>query len=122
MKDWLTRWRLKRIIAALSRATEFGLREGVINFAEAMSITHSLMAGEKQDKTATITVKRKDLTEFITYMTRLHNAKLSLLQRARIGLATLTMSAEEVLGESPEDLINREKPKAQSGRRIHIIK
>lgn len=72
----------------------------------------------KKDTPITINCTRYQLDVFISYMTRLHRSKLSLLQRATIGLATLAMADKTALGETPEEYVAREKPKAKSHKVI----
>lgn len=114
IQDWLSRWRLKRIILALQYATEYGLKKEVLNFANALEATSAMARGTKRDQIVTITCEREELDCFISYMTRLHTSKLSLLHRARIGLATLAVKASHVLGEAPAELVERELPQAKS--------
>lgn len=121
MKDWLTRWRLKRIIAALSFATDYGLRKGVADFAQSLEATALMSQGAKKNAQLTITVEKQQLTEFITYMTRLHSSKLSLWHRARIGLATLMLKDEAVLGEKALEFMQREFPKSKSRKDDNVI-
>jgi hypothetical protein len=114
MKDWLTRWRLKRIIVALQYATGFGLKQEVVNFVHSLEATSTMARGTKRAQQVTITCEREDLDCFISYMTRLHTSKLSLLHRTRIGLTTLVLNAKHVLGEEPMEFMKREFPKSKS--------
>lgn len=119
--NWLTRWRLKRIIAALSLATDYGLKPEVMEFAQSMEATSRMAAGSKKDQEVTLLCTRYQLDCFITYMTRLHTSKLSLWHRARIGLATLVLKDKLVLGEDPLEFIAREFPKSKSSADDKII-
>jgi hypothetical protein len=121
IQDWLTRWRLKRIILALQYATEFGLKQEVGNFANALEATAMMARGTKRDQQVTIICTRTELDVFISYMTRLHTSKLSLLHRARIGLATLAVTASHALGEDPDEFVKRERPQAKSSSDDHKI-
>ena len=126
-QNWLSRWRLRRIIAALSYATDYGLRKEVKEFAESLEATSMMTRGisMKKDTPVTINCTRYQLDIFITYMTKLHSSKLSLWHRARIGLATLAMADKNVLGETPEEFVARELPKAKSSkddRHIQLLK
>ncbi len=123
LQNRLSRWRLRRIIAALSYATDYGLKKEVKEFAESLEATSMMLRGSsmKKDTPVIINCTREQLDSFITYMTRLHNSKLSLWHRARIGLATLVFSDRYVLGESPEDFIRREFPLAKSAKKKRII-
>lgn len=116
IQHWLARWRLKRIIAALARATDHGLREEVVQFARSLEATEMISRGCKKDQPVMITAEREQLAAFITYMTRLHTSKLSLLLRARIGLATLMVSDKYILGESVDEFIEREFGKAKRSK------
>lgn len=112
----LARWRLKRVIKALDYAMDRGLRPAVRNFASSLEATALMTQGHKKDTTVMISVTRAELNEFIHYMTRLHSAKLSLWHRARIGLATLALSDIQVLGEAPQEFVDRELPKAKHAK------
>lgn len=116
MKHWIRIWRLKRIIEALNYATKYGLKKEVGNFASALEATALMARGTKRDQDVTISVKRADLDSFIAYMTRLHTSKLSLLHRARIGLATLVMSSKGLLGETAEEFYTREVHQTKSSK------
>jgi len=125
--NWLSRWRLRRIIAALKHATDYGLKPEVAGFAKSLEATSMMTRGisMKKDTPVTIQCTKDELDVFISYMTRLHSSKLSLWQRARIGLATLALKDKYVLGEEPEDFVAREFPNAKSSKddkRIQLIK
>ena len=83
------------------------------SFEEASEL---ISQGCKKGQVLTITVKREELTAFITYMTRLHSAKLSLLLRAKIGLAMLMVSNRHVLGEPVDEFIEREFGKVKRSK------
>lgn len=123
IQNWLSRWRLRRIITALSYATDHGLKVEVKEFAESLEATSMMTRGisMKKDTPVTINATREQLDSFITYMVRLHSSKLSLGLRACIGLATLATSDKRALGESPEDFIKRELPKAKSSADDRLI-
>ena len=125
--NWLSRWRLRRIVLALHRATSAGLKPAVVRFAESLEATSMMTRGMsmKKDTPVTITATREELDTFIAYMMHLHSSKLSLLYRAKIGLATLALGDKIVLGETPEEFVKREKPKAKSSKddkRIQLIR
>lgn len=113
---WRNKWRLRRIIVALAHACEYGLRPQVVEFARSLEATENMSRGAKNSQLVTITCEREELTTFITYMTRLHSSKLSLLLRARIGLATLMVSDKYVLGEPVEEFIEREFGKTKRSK------
>lgn len=119
--NWLSRWRLKRIIAALHFATGYGLRPEVVDFVQALEATSHMARGNKKNMEVKISCTREQLDSFITYMHRLHTSKLSLWHRARIGLATLTLKATHVLGETPEDFVSREFPKSKSSKDDKVV-
>lgn len=121
LSNWLTRWRLRRIIKALSLATGYGLRPRVFDFAQSLEATALMARGHKKDQELIVTTKYADLNEFVNYMTRLHSSKLSLWHRARIGLATLAMSDTNALGEPPEEFVKRELPKTKSSKDDNVI-
>jgi len=133
MKSWYRRWMLKRIIMALRVATEeHGLKPEVMAFAGAMEATHSMAAGAKNAQQVTITCTKKELGVFLSYVIQLHNSKLSLLTRARIGLVALLVDAGKLMprdadGEHEEilDFAHREFSGAKSSKdekRIQLIK
>lgn len=98
MKAWYRRWMLKRIIMALQIATEeHGLKKEVVAFAGNLEATHAMASGQKKDAMVTLTCTKKELGVFLSYMIQLHNSKLSLLTRARIGLVTLLVDAKKLM-------------------------
>lgn len=103
MKSWYRRWMLKRIIMALRVATEeHGLKKEVVAFAGMMEATNSMAAGEKNSAMLTMTCTKKELGVFLSYMIQLHNSKLSLLTRARIGLVTLLVDARRLMPKNED--------------------
>ena len=119
-QNWLARWRLRRIIVALHHATDHGLKREVQEFARSLEAT-SMMTRSlslKKDTPIVVSAELDQLNCFVAYMTRLHQSKLSLLYRARIGLATLAMADEHIIGETPKDFIRKEFPKSKSGKMI----
>lgn len=119
--NFLTRWRMRRIVAALAHATNHGMRPAVKGFAEALEATALMSQHGKKDAEVTIRCTRRELNEFVTYMTKLHVAKQSLLIRARIGLAVLCMSDKWVLGESPEEVIAKESQTVKHSKDDNVI-
>ena len=98
MKAWYRRWMLKRIIMALQIATEeHGLKKEVVSFAGTMEAVHAMAGASKNDSMVTLTCTKKELGVFLSYMIQLHNSKLSLLTRARIGLVTLLVDAKKLM-------------------------
>ena len=125
MKDMHKRWQLRRIILALEEATKRGLRKEVRSFAGALEATSLMARGNKRDSMVTITVTREELDSFITYMHELHVSKLSLMQRAKIGLVTLLMNDKKLFGENPLNFAKREFKASKSSKadnRIQLIK
>jgi len=119
--NWLTRWRMRNIVAALATATNQGLRPGVKGFAEALEATALMSQHGKKDAPVTIQCTRRELNEFVSYMTALHVAKQSLLIRARIGLAVLCMTDKQILGKDPADLVEREKTNTKHSKDDNVI-
>lgn len=115
-QHWLNKWRLKRIIMALAYACNYGLRPQVVEFARSLEATENMSRGLKNNQLVTITCEREELASFITYMTRLHSSKLSLLLRARIGLASLMCSDRYVLGEPVDEFMAREFGKSKHSK------
>lgn len=98
MNNSFRRWRLRRIIKALQLAVEdHGLKPEVASFAGTLEATYAMTASLKHDQLTTLTVTKRELGVFISYMTQLHNSKLSLLTRARIGLVTLLIDDKKLL-------------------------
>lgn len=125
MEDKRKRWKLRRIILALEAATKSGLKKEVRNFAGALEATSLMARGTKRDAMVTITVTREEMDTFITYMHELHVSKLSLMQRAKIGLVTLLMNDKKLFGENPLDFAKREFKASKSSKadnRIQLIK
>jgi len=122
MKNWYRRWMLKRIVKALQIATEeHGLKKEVVAFAGMLEATNSMAAGEKNSAQLVMTCTKKELAVFLSYMIQLHNSKLSLLTRARIGLVTLLIDAKKLMpkdeeGEHVDPLIFAQD---QFGKSIH---
>lgn len=119
--NWLSRWRMRMIVAALANATNHGMRPGVQGFAKSLEATALMAQDMKKDSPVHIRVTRRELNEFIAYMTKLHVAKQSLLIRARIGLAVLCLSDKQILGEAPEELVAREKTNAKASKDDKVI-
>ena len=94
-----------------------------MEFAQALEATSMMTRGVSLKKDAPVTIEctRTQLDTFISYMTRLHTSKLSLWHRARIGLATLALSDKLALGETPEEFVRRELPKAKSSKDDRMI-
>ena len=127
MKNWYRRWLLKRIIMALSIATEHhGLKKEVVAFAGTMEATHSMASGEKNNTLVTLTCTKKELGVFLSYMIQLHNSKLSLLTRARIGLVSLLIDAKKLMprGQDPMQFASEQfgnTKTSKSEKRIQLI-
>jgi hypothetical protein len=119
MKNWYKRWMLRRIILALQYACEHhGLKNEVKQFAGALEATLHMAAGNKHDQQVTITVTKKELSTFIGYMIQLHNAKLSLLTRARIGLVSLLIKDKKLMPneQDPMDFAQEQFAKSKSAK------
>lgn len=119
--NWLTRWRMRHIVMALAHATNQGMRPGVKGFAEALEATALMASHGKKDAPVTIQCTRRELNEFVAYVTKLHIAKQSLLIRARIGLAVLVLGDKQILGEDPAELIAREKKASKHSTDDNVI-
>jgi len=123
LKQWFYRWKLKRVVAALAMRTSVREddKDGVYAFAKMLEATEIMTRGIKKHEDVTMSCTRQELDQFIRYMTTLHDSRLSLLIRARIGLATLTASAEKVLGEAPKEVLKTEAAKTLKGRKSTIV-
>lgn len=118
IKAWLLRWKMKRVIAALAYRTDTSSankkrNSGILEFGKMLEATELMTRGTKGADEISMSCTRDELTSFIGYMTRLHDSRLSVFIRARIGLATLFMSTQEVLGEDPKEFYERERAAAQ---------
>lgn len=123
IKQWFFRWKLKRVVAALAMRTSVDAkdRDGVYAYAKMLEATEIMTRGLKKGDDVTMSCTREELDQFIRYMTTLHDSRLSLLIRARIGLATLTASSEKVLGETPENVMQTEAAQTMKGRKSTIV-
>lgn len=127
MKEWYKRWMLKRIVFALKIAVEdHGLKPEVLNFVGMLEATNAMTAGQKNNATVTMTATKRELAVFISYMIQLHNAKLSLLTRARIGLISLLIDDKKLMPneEDPLKFAQREFDGAKTSKdekRIKLI-
>ena len=123
IKAWFYRWKLKRVVAAIAMRTSVqeGERDGVYAYAKMLEATEIMTRGLKKGDEVSMQCTRDELDSFIRYMTTLHDSRLSLLIRARIGLATLTASAADVLGEKPSDVLATEAAQTMKGRKANIV-
>lgn len=123
MTSWYRRWLLRRIIAALSHATELGVSDEVISVAKSFEATSRMVRSQKRDSQVSITLTKRELDVFISYLTRLHHSKLALLTRAKYGLATLFMSDKMVLdGQDPIEFYKQHVSQARSGKTIQRLR
>lgn len=105
MKNWYRQWMLRRIIMALKVAVEdFGLKPEVLSFAGMLEATNAMTAGMKNDAEVSMTCTKRELSVFLSYMIQLHNSKLSLLTRARIGLVSLMIDAKQLMPREQDPL------------------
>lgn len=116
-QKWKARWKLRRIIVALERQTDFN--ERVTNFVRTMEATEIMSRGSKKDAQVILTVERAELDSFIRYMCSLHDSKLSRILLARVGLACLVMRDEDALKAPPEIVLQAEMQRAGTSK--HII-
>ena len=115
-QKWLNRWRLRRIIVALSDQVQQGSTPLVMEFAKTLEATELMSRGLKKNVSVSIEVERAQLESFIRYMCSLHDAKLSRIMLARIGLATLMVRDESILKQVPEDVIKSEAERSSRPR------
>lgn len=115
-QKWLNRWRLRRIIVALTEQVQQGNNTLVMDFAKSLEATEIMSRGLKKNVTVHIEIERAQLDAFIRYMCSLHDAKLSRIMLARIGLATLMMRDEGTLQQKPEDVIDDEVARSNRPR------
>ncbi|MCB7130401.1 MAG: hypothetical protein J3T61_12785 [Candidatus Brocadiales bacterium] len=115
-QKWLNRWRLRRIIMALQGQVNQGNNELVIGFAKNLEATEIMSRGSKKHAEVIITVTRRELDSFIRYMCSLHDAKLSRIMIARIGLATLVTRDDKMLGQPAEVILTKEMARSNKPR------
>ncbi len=108
LTKWLSRWRLRRIIIALEAQIQQGVTPEVQAVAVALEATEIMSRGTKKDANVTIRIERAQLDAFIRYMCSLHDAKISRIMLARIGLATLMMRDEKALRRPAAEVIEDE--------------
>lgn len=120
---WYLRWKMRRVVLALAMRTSArkGEEDGVYKFAKMLEATHIMSKGLKRHDSLNFNCTRDELDQFIRYMTTLHDSKLSLLIRARIGLATLAMKDKEVLTEEPEQVLKHEYAKSVKGKELSVV-
>lgn len=111
-QKWLNRWRLRRIIMVLESQVDRGKEEHVRAFCKSLEATEMMSRGSKRESEVSIVVTRRELDAFIRYMCSLHDAKLSRIMIARIGLATLILRDDEALGQPPAQIIKEEMAQA----------
>ena len=118
---WLDRWRLRRIIALLAIPLNHGNKPGVHDFAKTMEATEIMTRGVSNSEQITMTTTRENLTQFIRYMTSLHDSKLSKFATARVGLATIMAKDENAIGGEREEVLREEFAKMQSGTKMKVV-
>lgn len=113
---WLNRWRLRRVIVALSEQVQQGSKPLVLEFAKTLEATELMSRGLKKNVNVSMEIERAQLDAFIRYMCSLHDAKLSRIMLARIGLATLMTRDESILKQPPEEVIADEIERSSQPR------
>lgn len=114
-QKWLSKWRLRRIIVALTGQVSQGASPHVMEFAKALEATELMTRGLKKDTAVSIQVERAQLSAFIRYMCSLHDAKLSRIMLARIGLATLFLRDESALQQPAKEVLEQEMDRTKKG-------
>jgi hypothetical protein len=118
---WVDRWRLRRIIALLAIPLNKGGLPGVHDFAKTMEATEIMTRDMKKGDEVTMTTSRGNLLMFIRYMTSMHDAKLSRLATARVGLATLMESDETAIGGGKAEVLLEEWARNQQGKTLKVV-
>lgn len=116
LQKWLNCWRLRRIIKALQSQVGTGNNDLVRDFAKSLEASEIMSRGSKKDAEVIITVERAELDSFIRYMCSLHDAKLSRIMTARIGLATLMTRNDKTLGQPAKQVIKDEMARSKKPR------
>lgn len=106
---WLHRWRLRQIIRVLTHSIQEGRHPHVLEFVKSLEATELMSRGSSPSTEVSISVTRAQLDKFIVYTCALHDAKLSRITIARIGLACLCMTNAQMLGASPSAVIAKEE-------------
>ncbi len=115
-QKWLNRWRLRRVIVALTNQVQQGSTPLVMEFAKTLEATEMMSRGLKKNVNVSMEIERAQLDAFIRYMCSLHDAKLSRIMLARIGLATLMTRDESILKQPPEQVIEDEIKRSSQPR------
>ena len=116
IRDYITRWRLRRVIHTLGSPMQKGATESVKNFASALDATSLMAKGLKPSDLVSISVSRKELDGFISYMADLHAKRVGFLQTAMIGLATLVVKDESCLPDDAMKFLKEEFERAKKGK------
>lgn len=115
-QKWLNRWRLRRIIKALTEQCNQGTVPLVLDFVKTLEATEIITRGGKKNMLVSMEIERAQLDAFIRYMCSLHDAKLSRIMLARIGLATLITRDERILGAPAREILDEEIKRSQQPR------
>ncbi|NCF69103.1 MAG: hypothetical protein GWP61_24355 [Chloroflexi bacterium] len=118
---WLDRWRMRRVIAHLAIPLNNGSKSGVHDFAKTMEATEIMTRGSKPSDKITMTTTRENLTQFIRYMTSMHDTKLNWFATARVGLATIMAKDENAIGGNREEVLREEFAKTQAGTKLKVV-
>lgn len=121
LNRWVDRWRLRRIIATLAIPLNHGNKPGVHDFAKTMEATEIMSRGLKNEDTVTLQTSRQNLTQFIRYMTSLHDSKLGTLATARVALATIMESDKVAIGGEKEEVLTEEWGKIKKGETLSVV-
>lgn len=118
---WLDRWRLRRIIALLAIPLSKGAKPGVHDFAKTLEATEIMTRGVGKTKEVTLTTTRENLTQFISYLTSMHDGRLSKFATARVALATIMAKDENAIGGKREEVLREEFAKTRSGQKLRVV-
>jgi hypothetical protein len=86
-----------------------------------MEATEIMTRGSKPSDKITMTTTRENLTQFIRYMTSMHDTKLNWFATARVGLATIMAKDENAIGGNREEVLREEFAKTQAGTKLKVV-
>lgn len=96
---WLTRWRLRRLIAKLAYMTSRGSTPPVVSFYKRLEATLMMTEDLNGDDDINIVVTKDEVLCFTEFTFRLNQEKLNMLNAVRVALAAVAISDEEALGD-----------------------
>lgn len=121
LREKRLRWMLRKIIRTLEEKVKYGVSKDVVSFAKSLEATSIMARGTKIDTEVSISCTRRELDSFIRYITIIHDEKLTRLEQARIGLATLILKDQNALGDDPKKVLGGAAKAIKDGRRPSVL-